>query len=315
MNARVMISYSHKQSAFVESLLGRIRAAEIDVWIDREGVRAGTIWRQELTEAVRQCDILLPVLSPAFLSSPTCRLEVLLARSFGKKLVPVMVEECTRDLPKYPETKGLEDIFMMYFTDLRSVGLRVSEDDAFRRVVESLSHDSAKLPEQLVYVAYVWAEAEFADRIAMSLQMRGHSVWIATRHVPLGIRWFDEQVRALQNAQAMVLVINEKAADAALLRTELVLASARGIPILPVLADSVKGDEDKIRDLRTSARANDDTLVLYQQQWFTSSPTWDAMLTLLETKIGRRPNNQLEPTARGVLRVEAEILRRNDGKH
>ena len=240
-----MISYSHKQNAFVESLLGRIRAAKIDAWIDREGVRAGTIWRQELTEAVRQCEILLPVLSPAFLSSPTCRLEVLLARSFGKKLVPVMVEECTRDLPQYPETKGLDDIFMMYFTDLRSVGLRVSEDDAFSRVVDSLSLDSVKLPERLVYVAYVWSEAEFADRVAMGLQMRGHSVWIATRHVPLGVRWFDEQVRALQNARAMVLVINEKAADATLLRTELVLASARGIPILPVLADSVKGDENK----------------------------------------------------------------------
>ena len=286
MNPRVMISYSHKQNAFVESLLGRLRDAKIDAWIDHEGVRPGTIWRQELTEAVRQCEILLPVLSPAFLSSPTCRLEVLLARSFGKKLVPVMVEECTRDLPQYPETKGLEDIFMMYFTDLRSVGLRVSEDDAFRRVVESLSLDSVKLPERLVYVAYVWSEAEFADRIAMALQMRGHAVWIATRHVPLGVRWFDEQVRALQNAHAMVLVINEKAADAALLRTELVLASARGIPILPVLADSVKGDESKISDLRRSVRANDDTFVFYEKQWFTSSPTWDAMLNLLEGTIG-----------------------------
>ena len=26
--------------------------------------------------------------------------------------------------------------------------------------------------------------------------------------------------------------------------------------------------------------------VLYEKQWFTSSPTWDAMLTLLEGTIG-----------------------------
>lgn len=258
-----------------------------------------------MTEAVRQCEILLPVLSPAFLSSPVCRLEVLLARSFGKRLVPVMVEECTRDLGQYPETKGLEDIFMMYFTDLRSVGLRISEDDAFRRVVESLSHDSVRPPERLVYVAYVWAEAEFADRVAMALQTRGHSIWIATRNVPLGVRWFDEQVRAIQNARAMVLVMNEKAADAALLRTELVLAGARGIPILPVLADSVKGNEDKIADLRRTVRASDDTLVLYEKHWFTSNPSWDAMIALLEEKIGPSgptpvaPDGRVSPSGRG----------------
>jgi len=87
-------------------------------------------------------------LSPAFLASSTCRLEVLLARSFGKRIVPVMVDECTRDIAKYPETKGLEDIFMMYFTDLRSVGLPISEDEAYKRVVKAVSHESPSLPQR-----------------------------------------------------------------------------------------------------------------------------------------------------------------------
>jgi hypothetical protein len=285
-----MISYSHKQRDFVDLLLQRIRAAKVDVWIDREGVRAGEIWRQELTAALFQCEILVPVLSPAFLASPTCRLEVLLARSFGKRIVPLMVEECTKHLPQYPETKGLEDIFMMYFTDLRSVGLSISEDEAFERVVGSLSPDSARVTERSsgrhVYVAFVWSEAEFADGIAMALRGRGHSVWIATRDVPLGVRWFDEQVRALQSARAMVVVINERVADSALLRTELVLASARGLRILPVLADSVKGDENRIGDLRRAVRARDDTLALYDLQWFSSDPSWDAMVAMLDKTLG-----------------------------
>lgn len=286
MSPQVMISYSHKQVDFVESLLRHLRTANVNVWIDREGVRAGKPWRQELTEAVLQCDILLPVLSPAFLASPTCRLEVLLARSFGKRIIPVMVEECTKDVPRYPETKGLEDIFMMYFTDLRSVGLQLSEDEAYKRVVDGIVLDSVPLPARPVYVAYVWSEAEFADRIATALEALGHPTWIATRHVPLGVRWFDEQVRALQGAKAMVIVINDRAAEGALLRTEIVLARARGIPILPVLADSVKGDERRISDLRGSIREHDDTLVLYDLQWFSSDPNWGAMIALLDENVG-----------------------------
>jgi hypothetical protein len=212
-----------------------------------------------------------------------------MARSFGKKIVPVMVEECTKDLPSYPETKGLEDIFMMYFTDLRSVGLQLSEDEAYDRVIDSLSGESAGPPEGTVYVAYIWFEAAFADHFANSLQERGHQTWIATRHVPLGVRWFDEQVRALQGAKAMIVVINESVASGALLRTEIVLAGARGIPILPVLADSAKGDENKINDLRTSLRANDDTLVLYNLQWFSSDPDWDTMIDKLAVAVDRRP--------------------------
>ena len=286
MSPQVMISYSHKQVDFVESLLRRLKAANVTVWIDREGVRAGKPWRQELTEAVLQCEILLPVLSPAFLASPTCRLEVLLARSFGKRIIPVMLEECTKNLPRYQETKGLEDIFMMYFTDLRSVGLQLSEDDAYKRVVDGILLDAAPVPARPVYVAYVWSEAEFADRIAAALHALGHPTWIASRHVPLGVRWFDEQVRALQSAKAMVIVINDRAAAGALLRTEIVLARARGIPILPVLADSVKGNEKRISDLRRSIRKHDDTLVLYDLQWFSSDPSWDAMIALLDKNVG-----------------------------
>ncbi|MEM9007579.1 MAG: toll/interleukin-1 receptor domain-containing protein [Cyanobacteria bacterium P01_F01_bin.86] len=174
---------------------------------------------------------------------------------------------------------------MMYFTDLRSVGLQITEEEAYERLIESLRSNSKAPPEGTVYVAYIWHEATFADRIATALQDRGHQTWIATRHVPLGVRWFEEQVRALQGAKAMIVVINERIADGALLRTELDLAGARGIPILPVLADSVKGNEKKIRDLRTSVRAHDDTLILYNLQWFSSNPDWDTMISNLSKNI------------------------------
>jgi hypothetical protein len=152
-------------------------------------------------------------------------------------------------------------------------------------------------------VAYVWSEANLADRIAQALAKRGQAVWIATRHVPLGVRWFDEQVRALHSAQAMVVVINEGTAKGQLLRTEIVLAQARGIPILPVLSDSAKSSPRKIKNLRESVRAQDDTLVLYDLHWFRSDrPNWRSMIeSLIENitsgGVADPPNQALRRTA------------------
>jgi hypothetical protein len=70
----VMISYNSAQRPFAESLKERLRTAGFQVWIDREGIRAGTSWRQGFVDAARTCDAFVPVLSPSFLPAiPTGR--------------------------------------------------------------------------------------------------------------------------------------------------------------------------------------------------------------------------------------------------
>src|SRR5688572_27016369 len=101
MPPRVMLSYNSAQRAFAETLKLRLRVANLDVWIDRESIPPGTRWREGFVRAIQARDVFVPILSPEFLDSSHCRLEVLTARSFGKKIVPVMVKECMRLLDEH----------------------------------------------------------------------------------------------------------------------------------------------------------------------------------------------------------------------
>jgi len=288
VSTSVMISYNSAQRAFAESLKVRLRAAGFEVWIDREGIRPGMRWREGFVDAVRSRDVFVPVLSQSFLESSHCRLEVLTARSFGKKIAPVMVDDCMRMLRDHPETEGLDDIFMMFFSDLKSVGVPISEDEAYQRLVQGIVFDSASAavpPDPPVYVAHVWKEAAFADRIARALSDRGRRVWIAGRDVPVGVRWFDEQIRAIHRAKAMVVVIDADAPTARHLRTEIALAGVLGLPILPVLADSVKGRWDARKALNAAFQQIDDLRTLYEREPFSSDPDWTTMIDQIDESL------------------------------
>jgi hypothetical protein len=292
MPPTVMISYNSAQRPFAEALKNRLRASGIDVWFDREGVRPGTPWRQGFLSAARTCDAFVPVLSPAFLESSHCRLEVLTARSFGKRILPVMVESCLSTLGDHPETQGLNDIFMMFFYDLLTVGVPISQEEAFQRVVDGITFDAAAVtssPEAPVYVAHVWKEAAFADRLAGALVERGKPAWIAARDIPVGVRWFDEQIRAIHRARAMVVVINEEAPSARHLRTEIALAGVLGLPVLPVLSDSVKGDWSKRKALSLAFQQTDDLRALYETEPFTTDPDWNSMIVQIDAALPGPP--------------------------
>ena len=292
MARRVMISYNSAQRPFAESLKTRLRSAGVDVWIDREGIRPGTAWRQGFVSAARTCDAFVPVLSPAFLDSAPCRLEVLTAKSFGRTIIPVMVEDCMRALADHPETQGLDDIFMMFFYDLLSVGVPISEEEAYQRVVDGITFDPASAvdsSEPPVYVAHVWKEAAFADRLARALIDRGRAAWIAARDIPVGVRWFDEQIRAIHRAKAMVVVVNEDTPKARHLRTEIALAGVLGLPVLPVLADNLKGDWDKRKALNAAFQQVDDLRTLYETEPFSSDPDWPSMIDQIDAALPGPP--------------------------
>ena len=287
MPPRVMLSYNSAQRDFANTLKSHLRAAGLDVWIDREGIDPGTRWRDGFLKAIQARDVFVPVLSPEFLQSSHCRLEVLTARSFGKKIVPVMVKECMASLGDHPETHGLGDIFLQYFTDLRSVGVALSEEEAYQRVVSGILFDAAAdVPVgELVYVAHVWKQAEFADRIATALKERGHPVWIAARDIPVGVRWFDEQIRAIHRSRAMVVVVDEEAPDVRHLRTEIAVAGVLGLPLLPVLADTIKGDWAARKTLNDAFKNADDLRPLYELEPFSTEPDWATMIESLDSAL------------------------------
>jgi len=89
----VFVSYSRRDEKIVDSLVAQIRAHDptLDIYIDREKLRSGSIWQREIFEALEQSRRVLCLYSPDYLKSDVCQDEyqlALLHRRNGGVLVP-----------------------------------------------------------------------------------------------------------------------------------------------------------------------------------------------------------------------------------
>ena len=87
----------------------------------------------------------------------------------------------------------------------------------------------------------------------------------------------------------MVVVINEDAPKARHLRTEIALAGVLGLPVLPVLSDSIKDDWDKRKALNAALQLTDDLRVLYETEPFTSHPDWTSVIDQIDAALAGPP--------------------------
>src|SRR5215469_17655249 len=73
---RVFISYSRKDTEFVDALQSLLTVHGIEVWLDRSRLEGGQLWKDMLEEAITACDVFLLVSSPASLTSHWVRQEL-----------------------------------------------------------------------------------------------------------------------------------------------------------------------------------------------------------------------------------------------
>jgi hypothetical protein len=95
----IFLSHSSKDNA---------AAGELKIWLEAEprnhsvfldfdpeaGIKGGANWEQTLYERLRICRVVIPLLTPDWLSSKWCFAEVVQARSNGKAIVPLKVADC-----------------------------------------------------------------------------------------------------------------------------------------------------------------------------------------------------------------------------
>lgn len=254
----VMLSYRSSDSEFMEELAAHLRNHGINPWIDKQGITPGQRWRDALLQELRSCDKVVVILSPAYLESEHCRMELFIARSFGKPILPIMTEDCFPELRAHEETKGLEDIFMMRLYNLSAVGLPISREDALRRISDSVLK-RAKIVSQTenpIYISYATPDGEFASELAMRFAEHAAETWIATRDIAVGENWRDAQARAMMSASAHLVVLDENIVRQNVLRTEILLSEARGLPTLAILPPRLNNQHESVsrmlKDLDTS---------------------------------------------------------------
>jgi hypothetical protein len=87
---RVVVSYAREDRGLVEELVGTLRDFGHEPWTDA-GAHSGGHWWNEIIHRIQACDVLLLVMSPAYLASKACMLERQYAMRLGRSIMPIRV--------------------------------------------------------------------------------------------------------------------------------------------------------------------------------------------------------------------------------
>lgn len=91
----VFISYSRESEPVARSLAGDIEALGHTVWMDNE-LGGGQSWWDKILATIRDCDVVVVVISPDTLKSTACKREFGYATQLGKLILPVLVSKEVR---------------------------------------------------------------------------------------------------------------------------------------------------------------------------------------------------------------------------
>jgi hypothetical protein len=89
--SHVFISYSRKDTETVDKIVGRLNSDGVNVWLDRESIRPGALWRESIVKAVDNAYVCVLMLSPNSAASDNVRKEVDLADGANKEFIPTVL--------------------------------------------------------------------------------------------------------------------------------------------------------------------------------------------------------------------------------
>ena len=111
LGKRFFITHSHADNTFAKRLFNDLQGLELDGFFDIYSIRPGDNIPAQINKGLAECDVYLPILSNAALSSPWCEEEITTAIMLSKRqerygrprIIPVLIEECqNRIAQQYP---------------------------------------------------------------------------------------------------------------------------------------------------------------------------------------------------------------------
>jgi TIR domain len=91
----IFISYSRHDSEFADRLIHQLEKSGFDAWVDREDIRGGAAWGASISQAIRQCQAVIVVLSSRSTASDNVAKELSLADHHKRPIIPVRFEPVT----------------------------------------------------------------------------------------------------------------------------------------------------------------------------------------------------------------------------
>jgi hypothetical protein len=106
----IFLSHSSADNALAERLKGWIGASGHAVFLDIDldaGIQGGSDWEQTLYEKLQRCQVVIALLTPAWLASKWCFAEVVQARAAGKVVLPLKAVPCDAS-GVFPDTQQID---------------------------------------------------------------------------------------------------------------------------------------------------------------------------------------------------------------
>lgn len=91
---KIFFSYSRVDSPFALTLAKDLREAGADIWIDQLDIPAGSHWDAAVEKALNSSAYVLVILTNSSTASTNVMDEVSFALESGKKIIPVLLEDC-----------------------------------------------------------------------------------------------------------------------------------------------------------------------------------------------------------------------------
>ena len=126
---QVFVSYSRRNKEIVDRIVGEMNRAKLDIWIDREDIKAGNSWRIQIVEAIDTCDAFVLVLSAHSAISENVHKEINLAQDSKRKTFVFMLERIHLPAEIRYQLAGLQ------FIDVEELGY----EEAVRRLIETVN--------------------------------------------------------------------------------------------------------------------------------------------------------------------------------
>lgn len=174
VRARIFVSYSRKDAAFVDRLVAELIARGYDAFLDREDISGGEAWKERLEQLILQADAVVFVISPDSIASPVCNWETERTVELGKRLIPV----CLRRVEDGSVPAQLSRLNYI-FADQPELF-----DDTLRRIGEASDVDIAWVREHTrqVGLATRWEALERkADTLLRGDELGAAERWLSQR--------------------------------------------------------------------------------------------------------------------------------------
>jgi serine/threonine protein kinase len=131
VDAKVMVSYSWADSNFVLSRLTMALAPRVqDLWLDRLGGDhgMGEFAKASMQRGIQNADVIIAVVSPAYINSVNCGYEMEVAHAMGKLVIPVVLNVPFNEWP--PKQIGQSAMNDQFATEAGDVKIFVDMTDS-----------------------------------------------------------------------------------------------------------------------------------------------------------------------------------------